>query len=109
MFINTSRGGLVSSEALIKGLSTGQIGWAGLDVLEEEAAYVFEDRSCDTAPPSAIMQLMTFPGVIVTGHQAFFTKEAMTTIAGTTIDNALLYLKEGRKQKNHPNFVAEGC
>lgn len=108
MLINTSRGGLVSTNALIHGLKSGKIGYAGLDVVEEEGDYVFEDHSSQPISSNVLARLLTFPNVIITGHQAFFTKEAVETIATTTIDNAVLYLKEGKRGKAHPNLaVAE--
>ncbi len=85
MLINTSRGGLVDTAALIDALKTGQIGTAGLDVYEEESEYFFEDLSDYVIADDLLARLMTFPNVIVTSHQAFLTREALAEIADTTL------------------------
>jgi D-lactate dehydrogenase len=85
MLINTSRGGLVDTRAVIDGLLSGQIGYLGIDVYEEEAALFYEDRSNTILGDEVFSRLLTLPNVLVTGHQAFFTREAITTIAGTTL------------------------
>jgi len=87
ILINTSRGGLVDTEAAIGALKTGRLGALGIDVYEEEAELFFEDRSSRIIADDVIQRLVSFPNVIVTGHQAFFTKEAMGTICETTIAN----------------------
>ena len=87
MIINTSRGGLVDTEAMISGLKSGKIGSLGLDVYEEEAELFFEDRSEDVLQDDMFARLLTFPNVIITGHQAFFTREAVANIAETTLNN----------------------
>ncbi len=87
MLINTSRGGLVDTRAVIDGLKRGKIGHLGLDVYEEEEGLFFEDRSARTLQDDVFARLLTFPNVIVTGHQAFFTREALTKIAETTLGN----------------------
>ncbi|HHJ38924.1 MAG: hydroxyacid dehydrogenase [Methylothermaceae bacteria B42] len=87
MLINTSRGGLVDTEALIEALKAGQIGAVGLDVYEEEGHMYYRDLSDQVIADDVFARLLTFPNVIVTGHQAFFTREALTTIARTTIEN----------------------
>jgi D-lactate dehydrogenase len=87
MLINTSRGGIVDTQALITGLKSGKIGYLGLDVYEEEANLFFEDLSCKVIPDDTFSRLLTFPNVIVTGHQAFFTQEALEAIAQTTLSN----------------------
>lgn len=87
MLINTSRGGLVDSPALIDALKSGQLGHLGLDVYEEEADLFFEDRSADVLQDDVLARLLTFPNVIVTAHQAFFTREALAGIADTTLAN----------------------
>lgn len=92
LLINTSRGGLVSTSALIEGLKTGQIGAAGLDVYEEEHDYFFEDRSDRVITDDLLARLMTFNNVLITAHQAFLTQEALTNIASTTVDNVLEFL-----------------
>lgn len=87
MLINTSRGGLIQTQDLINALKTGKIGAAGLDVYEEEDEYFFEDRSGEVLTDDVLARLFTFPNVLVTAHQAFFTKEALTNIAETTLSN----------------------
>ena len=85
ILINTSRGKLIDSTALIDALKTGKVGAAGLDVYEEETDYFFEDRSDNPIQDDALARLMTFPNVIISSHQAFFTREAETNIAQTTL------------------------
>jgi D-lactate dehydrogenase len=87
MLINTSRGALVDTAAVIDGLKTGRIGYLGLDVYEEEADLFFEDLSDRVVHDDVFSRLLTFPNVLITGHQAFFTIEAVTNIAETTIAN----------------------
>ncbi|WP_068828637.1 2-hydroxyacid dehydrogenase [Pseudomonas sp. BMS12] len=87
MLINTGRGALVDTPALIAALKSGQLGYLGLDVYEEEAQLFFEDRSDLPLQDDVLARLLTFPNVIVTAHQAFLTHEALTAIAGTTLDN----------------------
>lgn len=87
MVINTSRGAIVDTTAVIEALKTGRIGHLGLDVYEEEADLFFEDLSDRVVHDDVFSRLLTFPSVIVTGHQAFFTTEALTNIATTTIAN----------------------
>lgn len=85
MLINTSRGALVDTPAVIAGLLSGQIGHLGLDVYEDEAELFYEDRSNRLIADEVFSRLLTLPNVLVTGHQAFFTREALTTIAETTL------------------------
>ena len=85
VLINTSRGRLIDSAALVNGLKSGRIGGAGLDVYEEETDYFFEDRSDRAVLDDILARLMTFPNVIVSSHQAFFTAEAERNIAETTM------------------------
>lgn len=87
MLINTSRGGLVDTPAVIEGLKSGHIGYLGLDVYEEEAELFFEDLSNQVVQDDVFARLTTFPNVIITGHQAFFTREALHKIAEVTIGN----------------------
>jgi D-lactate dehydrogenase len=87
MLINTSRGGLVDTAAVIDGLKSGKIGHVGLDVYEEEDELFFEDRSSDILPDDEFARLLTFPNVLITGHQAFFTAEALEQIATVTLQN----------------------
>ncbi|MBL8829833.1 MAG: 2-hydroxyacid dehydrogenase [Planctomycetaceae bacterium] len=87
MLINTSRGAVVDTPATIDALKSGQIGYLGIDVYEEESAYFFEDFSQDGIDDDVLARLLTFPNVIVTGHQAFFTSDALKCIAETTLQN----------------------
>ena len=87
MLINTSRGGLVDTTAVIDGLLSGHLGYVGLDVYEDEAELFYEDRSNRLLADSVFSRLLTLPNVVVTGHQAFFTAEALTTIARTTLES----------------------
>lgn len=95
MLINTGRGKLVDTKALIKGLKSGKVGSAGLDVYEEESEYFFEDWSSSMIPDDVLARLMTFPNVLITSHQGFFTKEALTNIAQTTLDNIKEFFSGG--------------
>lgn len=95
MLINTSRGGLVDTRAVIEGLKSGRIGSLGLDVYEEEADLFFEDLSGTVIQDDVFARLLTFPNVLVTGHQGFFTREALAAIAGTTLGNASAYERGG--------------
>jgi len=88
MIINTSRGPLVDTKAIIKGLKSKKIGAVGLDVYENESNIFFNDHSGEPMEDDMLTRLTSFPNVIVTGHQAFFTKEALTNISKTTIQNA---------------------
>ncbi|NND60453.1 MAG: 2-hydroxyacid dehydrogenase [Gammaproteobacteria bacterium] len=87
MLVNTSRGGLVDTRAVVAALKTGHIGHLGLDVYEEEGDLFFDDLSDKIIADDVFARLLTFPNVLITGHQAFFTAEAMHAIAATTIAN----------------------
>lgn len=87
MLINTSRGALIDTEAVIDGLKSGKIGYLGIDVYEEEADLFFEDLSQSVIQDDVFARLLTLPNVLITGHQGFFTKTALNNIADTTIDN----------------------
>ena len=91
MIINTSRGQLIDTQALIRALKAERIGYAGLDVYEEESDYFFEDLSGSNIADDVLARLMTFNNVLITSHQAFFTQEALLNIARTTIDNISAY------------------
>ena len=94
MLINTSRGGLIDTKAVIHGLKVGQIGSLGLDVYEEEASLFFEDKSSSIIQDDTFMRLLTFPNVVVTGHQAFFTRNAFEAIANHTVENLVRFSKD---------------
>jgi D-lactate dehydrogenase len=87
MLINTGRGRVVDTQAVIGGLKSGHIGYLGLDVYEEEEQLFFEDLSYKVIDDDQFMRLTTFHNVLITGHQAFFTNEALTNIAQTTLNN----------------------
>ena len=103
MIINTGRGALVEARALIGGLKSGRIGHVGLDVYEEESDLFFENLSGQIIQDDVFARLLTFPNVLITGHQAFFTREALTAIAGTTIGNISQFERTG--QPAHPVSV----
>ena len=86
--INTSRGGLIDTEALIEGMLEGKFGGVGFDVYEEEEGVFYEDRSGEIITDENLARLMTLPNVLVTSHMGFFTREAMHAIAKTTLENA---------------------
>lgn len=87
MLINTSRGGLVDSQAVINALKSGKLGSLGLDVYEQEGDLFFEDLSEQVIQDDVFERLLTFPNVLITGHQGFFTEEALAAIAATTLAN----------------------
>ena len=105
MLINTSRGGLIDTKDVITALKEKSLAGLGLDVYEEEGAFFYNDHSGDIIQDDTLMRLMTFPNVVVCGHQAFFTEEALTEIALATIGNALDFIKR-RPCKN--SLVREG-
>ena len=96
--INTSRGKLVDTKAIINGLKSGKVGLLGLDVYEEEEALFFEDFSAQGIQDDLLARLTTFPNVIVTSHQGFFTQEAMLNIAQTTLSNISQFEQDGSVQ-----------
>lgn len=91
MLINTSRGKLVDSLAVIEALKSGQLAHLGLDVYEEEGPLFFEDHSDELLLDDVLARLLSFPNVLITAHQAFFTREALAQIASTTMTNALAW------------------
>lgn len=93
MLINTSRGALLDAGAAIHALKSGQLGALGLDVYEEEADMFFEDLSNRVLKDDVFARLLTFPNVLITGHQAFFTAEALTAIAETTLDSVSAFAR----------------
>lgn len=96
MLVNTSRGAVVDTRALIRGLKRGAIGALGLDVYEEESDLFFEDLSDRFIPDDVFARLLTFPNVLITGHQGFFTQEALRAIADTTIANITAFEQDQR-------------
>lgn len=99
MLINTSRGGLVDTPAVIEALKNGTIGYLGLDVYEQEEKLFFNDLSENIIQDDLIMRLVTFPNVLITSHQGFFTEEALKQIAETTLNN-LDSFEAGETPKN---------
>ena len=95
MLINTSRGALVDTPAVIEALKSGRLGSLAMDVYEEEADLFFEDLSNHVIQDDVFSRMLTFPNVLITGHQAFFTREAMTAIADYTLGNIRAFA-EGR-------------
>lgn len=100
MLINTGRGGLMDTMAIIKGLKSQQIGYLGLDVYEEEENLFFMDLSNTIIQDDIFSRLQTFPNVVITGHQAFFTKEAILNIANTTLLNITTFESNPRELIN---------
>ena len=98
MLINTSRGALMDTRAVLDGLKSQQIGYLGIDVYEQEGSLFFEDHSLDIIQDDLFQRLLTFPNVLVTGHQGYFTQEAVQHIAETTVTNVLAYLNGERLQ-----------
>ena len=86
--VNTSRGGLIDTQALLDGLLEGKFGGVGLDVYEEEDGLFYEDRSYEIIQDDNLARLVTFPNVLITSHMGFFTREAMQAIAEVTLQNA---------------------
>ncbi len=101
MLINTGRGALIDTKAMIKYLKNGHVGYAGLDVYEEEEGVFFEDLSEHILQDDTLARLLTFPNVILTSHQAFLTDEALMEIAYTTLDN----VKQFELQRDLTNQV----
>lgn len=98
MLINTSRGGLVCTQDVIDALKSGIIGYLGIDVYEQEEKLFFRDLSADIIQDDLIQRLMSFPNVLVTAHQAFFTHEALVQIAVTTLENIKGLTENGEPQ-----------
>jgi D-lactate dehydrogenase len=99
ILVNTSRGGLVDTEAAIQALKSGQLGGLAIDVYEQEASLFFQDLSSTIITDDVIQRLVSFPNVIVTGHQAFFTLEAIGQIMRTTIESITAF-EQGRELVN---------
>lgn len=99
ILVNTSRGALIKTEDLIQGIRDEKFFAVGLDVYEEETGTVYEDMSDQILEHSTMARLLSFPNVMVTSHQGFFTREALLAISQTTMDNALAFV-EGRKSGN---------
>ncbi|MEO8342311.1 MAG: 2-hydroxyacid dehydrogenase [Gallionella sp.] len=98
MLINTSRGAVMDTNALPAALKSGQIGYLGLDVYEQEGDLFFQDLSNQVIQDDMFERLLTFPNVLITGHQGFFTREALSSIAQTTLQNISVFEKTGQAQ-----------
>jgi D-lactate dehydrogenase len=96
MLVNTSRGALIDTDAVIDALKDGTIGYLGLDVYEEESELFFEDLSEEIITDDTFARLLTFPNVLITAHQAFFTSDALRRIAETTMSNVSAFERDGR-------------
>jgi len=105
IIINTSRGALINTKHLIQGLKSGKIGAAGLDVYEDEKGIFLEDHSRGILQDNVLARLLSFNNVLITGHQAWFTEEAVTAIANVTLNNILLWKDENKTMSDHPNYV----
>ena len=105
LLINTSRGGLIDTEAAIEALKSGQLGGLAIDVYEQEADLFFRDLSSTIITDDIFQRLIAFPNVIVTGHQAFFTREAISTICETTI-NSICEFAAGKPLSNEIKALA---
>ena len=101
ILVNTSRGGLIKTDDLVDGIRDHKFFAVGLDVYEEETDFVYEDMSERIMPHSTMARLLSFPNVMITSHQGFFTEEALSAIAKTTLDNA----KDFMEGKESPNEV----
>lgn len=99
ILVNTSRGGLIKTDDLIRGIREGKFFAVGLDVYEEENNNVYEDRSDAILENSTVARLLNFPNVMVTSHQGFFAKEALEAISSVTMENALAFM-QGKKNGN---------
>ena len=99
ILVNTSRGGLIKTEDLISGIRDHKFFAVGLDVYEEETDFVFEDMSERILQSSITQRLLSFPNVVMTSHQGFFTREALDNIAETTLENAKAFMN-GEELKN---------
>lgn len=103
MLVNTSRGALIDTVAIIRGLKSKKIGYLGMDVYEEESDLFFEDVSGEILEDDVFARLLTFPNVLITGHQAFFTSEALEKIANITLQN----ITDLEADNPCPNIVTE--
>ncbi len=110
MLINTSRGALVDARATINALKSGHLGYLGLDVYEEEADLFFENLSEKVIHDDVFTRLLSFPNVLITGHQAFFTRTALEGIAQVTIENMSQHSSRGTRCANQvrPQKVLAG-
>jgi len=94
IIINSARGGLIETEALLDAVKSKQVGGVGLDVYENESSYFFDDKSSQVLEDDVLARLLSFNNVVLTSHQAFLTNEALDNIAEATFNNILSYVKE---------------
>jgi D-lactate dehydrogenase len=112
ILVNSSRGGLIDTDALLTTLRAGRLSGVGLDVYEEKAEVFFPDKSLEVMTDERPARLMTFPNVLVTSHQAYFTRDAVAQIAGTTVRDIEDYFADRPSDKNilvHPGFECSGA
>jgi D-lactate dehydrogenase len=108
MLINTSRGAVVDTNAVITALKSGKVGYLGLDVYEQEGDLFFEDLSNNIIKDDVFERLLTFPNVVITGHQGFFTRDALDNIAHTTLQNITNFEQNGNcKNEVTPSLVVK--
>lgn len=105
MIINTSRGALLNAQDAIEALKQGKIGALGLDVYEEESELFFEDKSNEVITDDTFRRLSACHNVLFTGHQAFLTREALLSIAGTTLNNAKAFAANEKAATKWSNFT----
>ena len=98
MLINTSRGAVIDTQAVIQALKSNKVGYLGLDVYEQEGDLFFQDLSGQVIQDDVFGRLLTFHNVLITGHQAFFTDTALRNIAQTTMDNISFFERTGQCQ-----------
>jgi len=106
MLVNTSRGAVIDTQALIAALKRGHVGSVGLDVYEEEGDLFFKDLSTEVIQDDVFVRLLTFPNVLITAHQGFFTREACEAIAQSTIDNVTGFNRAGAAGVPESNRVS---
>lgn len=104
ILVNTSRGGLIDTDALIEALRARKFGGVGLDVYEDEDDQVFQDFSDDVLENEVVPVLLSFPNVVITSHQAFFTRTALQSIAAITLENARAFAR-GEELKNEVKAI----
>ncbi|MCW7991340.1 2-hydroxyacid dehydrogenase, partial [Streptomyces platensis subsp. clarensis] len=98
ILVNSSRGGLVDTDALVRELRAGRFTGVGLDVYEAEAGLFFLDKSLEVVEDDTLARLVTFPNVVVTSHQAYYTVDAVGQIIDTTVQNVLNYVAKRRDE-----------
>ena len=105
--LNTSRGPLIETKALLDGLKSGRIGAAGIDVYEEEEGYFYKNHEFEMIQDEHLRELISLPNILLTSHQGFLTNEAMKAIASTTLKNIKSCMIDGKKMKECSNSLNE--